>query len=145
MSESSQEKNFPPFPPEKARALAALLLSGNNQHAADASGVNERTIRRWRAEPEFQSALQTAVGAALEGFNAVVASACGAAVLKLRSFALSSTATPAHQLRASATLAELGMRQQELAIRQADLAMRLKEHEEFERRLTALEQGNGKS
>ena len=140
MSESSQEKNFPP---EKARALAALLLSGNNQHAADASGVNERTIRRWRAEPEFQSALQTAVGAALEGFNAVVASACGAAVLKLRSFALSSTATPAHQLRASATLAELGMRQQELSIRQQDLAMRLKEHEEFERRLTALETQNG--
>lgn len=137
MSDNDQGKNFPP---EKARALAALMLSGNNQHAADAAGCNERTVRRWRQEPDFQAALQAAVSTALEGFNAAVASAVGPAVLKIRRFALSDAATPQQQLRAAIALADLGMRQQELAIRQQDLAIRLAEHDEFERRLTALEE-----
>lgn len=139
MSENVREKNFP-LPPEKARALSALMLSGDNEHAAKAANVNERTIRRWREEPEFQDALQVAIDAALEAFSMVLASAVSPAVLKIRLFSQGIGATPAQQLRASIALADMGLRAQELTIRRADLAMRQAEHEEFERRLAALEE-----
>lgn len=139
MSENGREKNFP-LPPEKARALSALMLSGDNEHAAKAANVNERTIRRWRQEPDFQDALQVAIDAAIEGFSLAVASAVAPAVLKIRLFSQGIGATPAQQLRASIALADLGLRSQELAIKRADLAMRQAFQDEFAARLAAVEE-----
>ena len=137
MSDTVREKNLGP---EKMRALGALLMSGNDKFAAEQSGVNERTVRRWRDEPDFQAALMAAQDAALAGFTMVLASASGPVALGLRSFAINGKGTQSQQLRAMIAIADLVVRQQELAIRRADLAMRQAEHDEFERRLTAVEQ-----
>lgn len=136
MSENVREKNFSA---EKAKALGALLLSGNNKHAATMAGVNERTVRRWRSEPDFQEAIEESIQCALEGFNMVLASSVGPAALKLHGFVSSGTATPAQQLRAAIALADLALRAQELTIRKQDLAMRQAFQDEFAARLAAVE------
>lgn len=41
----------------QAKAMAVLLGGGSFTEAAQAGGVNERTLRRWRQSPEFRDAL----------------------------------------------------------------------------------------
>jgi hypothetical protein len=64
MSDSTQE-----LEPKKEAAIIALLSSRNIEEAAQAAGVDSRTIYRWLKEPafdaEYRTAKRTAYGQAL--------------------------------------------------------------------------------
>jgi hypothetical protein len=51
---------------KKRRAIAALLTQPNQQAAAAAAGVTDRTLRRWMDDPLFQASLNTAQLAILQ-------------------------------------------------------------------------------
>jgi hypothetical protein len=46
--------------PRQELALEALLSGATVQQAADAAGVDRRTITRWKSDPAFRSALRVA-------------------------------------------------------------------------------------
>lgn len=48
--------------PRHLAGIAALLTSKSINDAAKAAGVGEKTLRRWLAQPEFQTALNAAAG-----------------------------------------------------------------------------------
>lgn len=52
--------------PKQQRALRALLTCKNVAEAAAAASVGERTLHRWRSEPEFRAALSLAEGELLD-------------------------------------------------------------------------------
>ena len=55
-SERSQVK----LTPKQLAAVEALMLAPSIQEAAARAGVPESTLRRWRAQPDFQAALKAA-------------------------------------------------------------------------------------
>lgn len=52
--------------PKQARGVEALLTLPTVEQAADAAGVNPRTLQRWAQDPGFRAALSSAEGAAID-------------------------------------------------------------------------------
>ena len=55
-----REAETAPLKPSQARAVVALLREPTVAKAARHVGVNERTLRRWLADPGFRAALDDA-------------------------------------------------------------------------------------
>ena len=72
--------------PRQEQSITALLVQGSLQAAAAASGINEKTLRRWlREDAVFQSAYRDARRAVVQHAIAQVQRATGEAVETLRS------------------------------------------------------------
>lgn len=53
--------------PAQVKALEVLLRGGTSREAAEASGADPRTVRRWKSEnDQFKEAIEEAAGAALD-------------------------------------------------------------------------------
>lgn len=114
--------------PKKRRAIATLLEPGATQaQAADAAGVNPRTITRWLKEPDFQAGLDIAQRALLSTTMQQLTSLGTKAVRRLND-ALDGNATSEQRRAADSVLKHI------LAMRQAI---------DFDERLTAIEQQVG--
>lgn len=115
--------------PDRRRALDALLATGDQQQAAAAAGVTDRTIRRWLVEPAFVAALQEAQGALLDATTNDLVRASGGAVGLLRRTVENVDAPLALRIRAAGIL--------------LDSTLRWRELRDIERRLAALEAAQG--
>lgn len=106
-----------------AALITALAGGATQQAAAEAAGVSERTVRRRLASPDFASRVAEARTELVRRAVAMLAEASGAAVETLR--ALLQDAPPAVRLGAARAVLELGVK--------------LRESEELEARIAALE------
>jgi HEAT repeat protein len=102
-------------------ALAALLSSRTIAEAATATGVNERTLRRWLATPAFASAYRAAARTVAYEATTAVLAAQAEAVEVIR--AALADPNPTLRLRAATQLLDLGVRftEDDLAERLAQL------------------------
>jgi len=107
-------------------ALDVLLASGDRARAAQAAGVNDRTLRKWLHEPAFLAALQTSQDATMDQVTAALVTAAGGAVALLASMVDNTAVAPGLRAQAARTL--------------LDAALRWRELRGIERRLDALEQ-----
>ena len=112
--------------PKQQLALDVLLASGDRARAAQAAGVNDRTLRKWMHEPAFLAALQTSQDATLDQVTADLVLAAGGAVALLAGTVDNKDAALGLRLQAARTL--------------LDAALRWRELRGIERRLEALEQ-----
>lgn len=112
--------------PKQQLAIDVLLASGDRARAAQAAGVNERTLRKWMHEPAFLSALQTSQDATLDRVTADLVQAAGGAVALLVAFVYDEEVAPSLRLQASRALLDTTLRWHELR--------------GIERRIEALEQ-----
>lgn len=60
------EKKVRTLTQKQQRALAALLTNSTKEAAAKAAGIESKTLRRYLANPEFQSEYQKAVSGMIE-------------------------------------------------------------------------------
>ncbi len=107
-------------------ALDVLLASGDRARAAQAAGVNDRTLRKWLHEPAFLAALQTSQDATMDQVTAALVTAAGGAVALLASMVDNTAVAPGLRAQAARTL--------------LDAALRWRELRGIERRLETLEQ-----
>jgi hypothetical protein len=115
-----------PLTPRHEQGITALLVQGGLQATAEASGVNEKTLRRWlRDDAVFQTAYREARRAVVQHAIVQVQRATGEAVATLRSV-MQDANTPA-SARVSAAKAIL------------DTAVKAVELEDLEARIAALE------
>lgn len=89
--------------PRQTIALSALLGGLTAEQAAQAAGVNSRTLRRWQSDPAFQSAFQKAQDEAASEVTKDAARALGGllreSVDELGKLLRSSSLTPGDKLR----------------------------------------------
>ncbi len=107
-------------------ALDVLLASGDRARAAQAAGVNERTLRKWLVQPAFLAALQTSQDATLDRVTDDLVLAAGAAVALLKETMDNADVARGLRVQAARTL--------------LDAALRWRELRGIEKRLDALEQ-----
>jgi hypothetical protein len=96
----------------REQAILALLSEKSIGEAAARCNVNERTIRRWLAEPEFQAEYQKARRAVFDVGISRVQALTGKAVDTLEAL-LTAKTPPAVQLGAARTIAELGIHERD--------------------------------
>jgi hypothetical protein len=94
--------------PKQQLAVSVLLATGSTAKAAEAAGVGERQLRRWRATPEFLDALRTAGRRSADEATSHLLAAQLEAVTTLRQ--MLRTGTPAVRVRAARALLELGLK-----------------------------------
>lgn len=98
---------------EQEMAIAALLSCGSLKEAGAQLGVNERTLRRWLADPDFSEAYHEAQRGLLEQVLGRLTAACIAAVDALE--ANLSKPTPAStQVRAASAILSHALRAREM-------------------------------
>jgi transcription elongation GreA/GreB family factor len=115
-----------PLTPRQEQSITALLVQGSLQAAAAASGIHEKTLRRWlREDAVFQLAYREARRAVVQHAIVQVQRATGEAVETLRSV-MQDSASPA-SARVSAAKAIL-----ETAVKGIEI-------EDLEARIAALE------
>jgi hypothetical protein len=74
-----------PLTPRQEQGITALLVQGSLQAAAEASGVNEKTLRRWlREDTAFQAAYREARRAVVQSVIAQCEHAGMALIATLR-------------------------------------------------------------
>ena len=112
--------------PVRRRAVDVLMATGDQQAAAAAAQVTDRTIRRWLLEPVFVAALQEAQAALLDAATSDLVRASGAAVALLRRTVDNVDAPLALRIRAAGML--------------LDSVLRWREVRDIEVRLSALEE-----
>ena len=105
MTESDRVENLTP---RQLRAVALLVATGDPKTVAEAVGVSEVTLRRWRRCPAFAEALRAAGRRSAAEATSMLLAAQVAAVRTLQD-ALE-TGTPAARVRAAIALLELGQR-----------------------------------
>ncbi len=92
------------------RAVLVLLETPTIAAAANKIGVNESTVRRWRAEPKFQQALEEARHEAFGGALCRLQVGVGKAVDALLAVVEDDQAKPSARISAARTLLEHGHR-----------------------------------
>ncbi len=115
---------------EKSRkqelAIAALLRAPTIAAAAKEAGISEATLFRWLQRPDFDEAYRQARQAAVDQAIAGLQQATGEAVKTLRQVQTDSEAPASSRVTAAKTVLEM--------------ALKLRESEELETRLAALEE-----
>jgi hypothetical protein len=86
----------------RQRALEALLNAASVARASEACGVSKRAIFNYLREPSFQAALRTARAQSLAMATGLLATASGAAVVRLTELAMGDE--PGYALAASRAL-----------------------------------------
>lgn len=112
--------------PRQEQGITALLVRGSLQAAAEASGVNEKTLRRWlREDLAFQAAYREARRQVVQQAIGQVQQATGEAVETLRKVRKDRKATASARVTAAKAILETAVKAVEL--------------EDLEARITALE------
>jgi hypothetical protein len=115
-----------PLTPRQEQSITALLVQGSLQAAAEASGVHEKTLRRWlRDDAVFQMAYREARRAVVQQAIVQVQRATGEAVETLRAVMQDSEAPASAKVSAAKTILETAVKAVEL--------------EDLEARIVALE------
>ena len=114
---------------KREAAIAALMTSDTIQTAAQAAGVNEKTLRRWlRLDADFKGAYDDARRLVLDQVLGRLQASSGEALGALLAVCRDGGAAPAARVAAARAV--------------LDLALKVRSEEEFEARLRALEEAN---
>jgi hypothetical protein len=108
----------------QARAVEALVAGARLDAAAASAGVSVRTLRRWRKEPQFESALRAAQDDAFSSARSELRAAALDAVRALREVTCEGSPAAARVAAARCVL---------------DLAIRSRETDDLESRIEELE------
>lgn len=111
---------------KQEQAIAALLRLPTITAAADSLGIGETTLWRWLQQPAFEEAYRRARQAAVDQAISQLQQASGEAVETLRAVQTDPGAPPSSRVTAAKTVLEM--------------ALKIRESEEMESRLTALEE-----
>jgi hypothetical protein len=90
--------------PNELAALASMLVPGTMTEAAARAGIDERTLRRYLAQPTFRTALREAQGAAVMAASSALADASSAAVELLKRMLTDAEAPHTAQVAAARTI-----------------------------------------
>jgi predicted site-specific integrase-resolvase len=116
--------------PRQEQSITALLVQGSLQAAAEASGINEKTLRRWlREDAVFQIAYREARRQVVQQAIVQVQQATGEAVETLRKVMQAADAPASAKVSAAKTILETAVKAIEL--------------EDLEQRIVALETQQG--
>src|SRR4029450_4576524 len=111
-----------PLTPRQEQSITALLVQGSLQAAAAASGIHEKTLRRWlREDAVFQLAYREARRAVVQHAITQVQRATGEAVETLRSVMQDAEAPASAKVSAAKTILETAVKGIEIE----DLAARI--------------------
>lgn len=108
------------------RALAALLTCPTKEQAAQAAGIGLTTLKRYLADPEFQTAYREAVTSLLADATRESQQALSPALSCLREITTDTEASATARIAAARSLLEFGLKLTEFV----DIANRLNELEE---------------
>ena len=116
--------------PRQEQSITALLCTGTLQAAAEASGIHEKTLRRWlRDDRSFQMAYREARRQVVQQAIVQVQQATGDAVETLRKVMQDADAPASAKVSAAKTI--------------LDTAIKAIELEDLEQRIVALETQQG--
>lgn len=110
---------------KQEQAIAALLQQPTIMAAADSLGIGEATLWRWLQQPAFEEAYRRARQSAVDQAIAALQQATGQAVATLQEVQRDTDAPASSRVTAAKTVLEM--------------ALKLRESEELEARLSALE------
>ena len=110
----------------QTKALAALLTAPTIKAAAEAANIDERTLRPYKQDPEFQAEYRKRCTEMLEEATNKAKSALPPAVERLSTIAMDDAQQPQQQIAAARAVLEYGLR--------------LIEANDIEQRLRALEE-----
>ena len=100
-----------PLTPRQEQSITALLVQGSLQAAAEASGINEKTLRRWlREDAAFQTAYRDARRAVVQHAITQVQQATGEAVETLRSVMQDAEAPASARVSAAKAMLETALK-----------------------------------
>ncbi len=125
------------------QAVLALLETPTIAAAANKIGVNESTLRRWRAEPGFQQAFEEARREAFGGALCRLQAGAGKAVDALLAVVEDDQAKPSARISAARALLEHGHRAKDALERRHRRARRLAKKKRAAERRTRGEGGKG--
>ncbi len=111
---------------KQEQAIAALLQWPTITAAANSLGIGEATLWRWLQDPEFEAQYRRARQAALDQAIAQIQQAASEAVETLRTVQTDTEAPASSRVTAAKTVLEM--------------SFKLREAEEMETRITALEE-----
>lgn len=111
---------------KQEQVIAALLRSPTIAGAAEQAGISEATLFRWLQRPDFEAAYRRARQAAVDQAIAQLQQATGQAVATLQEVQADAEAPASSRVTAAKTVLEM--------------AFKLRESEELEARLSALEE-----
>jgi hypothetical protein len=97
------------------RAIVALMSCGSVHEAAQRIGVNVKTLKRWRRDPQFISVYQKKADAIFACCLAEMQGAVGEAFAVLVAVMTSTTNKPSDRSKAAATIIDFGFRANEMA------------------------------
>ena len=101
--------------PRQEQSITALLVQGSLQAAAEASGINEKTLRRWlRDNAVFQMAYREARRQVVQQAIVQVQQATGEAVETLRQVMQAADAPASAKVSAAKTILETAIKAVEL-------------------------------
>lgn len=99
MSENVQSKSA--LTSRQVKSIDALMSGMNFAQAATAAGVNEKTLRRWRDEEHFTSALQRRTNSIMGDATRRLTGSLDAAVETMREVMEDAKVAPGVRLRAA--------------------------------------------
>lgn len=99
---------------KQTKALAALLTQPTKERAARAAGIGLTTLKRYLAEPEFQTAYQKAVSELIEDAAAQAKQSLNPALSCLREIVEDGDETATARIQAARSLLEYGLRLTEI-------------------------------
>ena len=111
---------------KQEQVIAALLRSPTISGAAEQSGISEATLFRWLQRPAFEEAYRRARQSAVDQAIAALQQATGQAVATLQEVQRDTDAPASSRVTAAKTVLEF--------------AFKVREAEEMEKRITALEE-----
>lgn len=112
----------------REKAIMALLTEPTVRQAAEKAGIGQATLFRWMQDPEFDEQYRTAKGLAFTQAINRLQQSTGKAVDTLNEVMDDGDAPPASRVSAAKTILELGIK--------------VREQDEFEKRLAELEKLN---
>ncbi len=109
-----ENANFDNLRPRQQQAIELLLTGADLNRVADEVGVSRETIRKWRKDPDFRSALTNARQSCLERATNILSQASVLAAVTLAN-ALRGDKVTSQQIRASQLVLDNAMRFTEAA------------------------------
>lgn len=100
--------------PNKEKALAALLTQPTKAAAAEAAGIDARTLRRYLSDPEFQAAYKEAFSGLITDATRQAQQSLAPALGTLREIVEDNEQGAAVRIQAARSLLEYGLRLTEI-------------------------------
>lgn len=100
-------------PRKREAAALAMISSGTIAEAANAAGISQATLYRWRQEPEFQAIVNRVKSEALSNASNRLAALSTDAVSTLKDIADDKLTPPAQRVSAARTILETAFKARE--------------------------------